>query len=405
LARDAKVRLGDTTFLVSLYNLTQLGVRETTNTQIAAPDVPVAYRGLQDAVAKVKGHMITGQLNEQDRSNITAKLDFEVRRPDEAAIQAALTAAGETVSRSVVRAPANQNLTDAKVRFQVDLRDVSQLAVRETTMLKLAAPDVPAAYRSLQEAVAKVKGRVIKAQLNELDRNNIMAEFAFEIRRADEPAIQAALAAGGEVITRAVGRSDQKQDVTDSRVRYETTLYNASAIPPRETFKLLIEANDVEATAADYAALVKESAGRILGSEVGRERDGRATALLAYEVPLTAGQTLAEQLKKRGTVRAQQAVRNPQAPDGKLATARINLTLVSTDTIVAQDNGLWPQVRNGLSTSARFLLFSLSWIIFGLLVVLPWALVGYGAYRLGRRLFAPTPVPALSTPSSTPPTA
>src|SRR5262249_35304224 len=78
---DAEIRRGDAVFAVSIYNVTGMGVRETTNTQIAATDVPVAYRGLQDAVAKVKGHMITGQLNEQDRSNITAKLDFEVRRP------------------------------------------------------------------------------------------------------------------------------------------------------------------------------------------------------------------------------------------------------------------------------------------------------------------------------------
>jgi hypothetical protein len=403
--RDAKIRRGDAVFAVSIYNITGMGVRETTNTQIAAPDVPVAYRGLQDAVAKVKGQTITAQLNEQDRNNITANLTFEVRRADDAAVQAALTAAGETVSRNVIRAQANQNITDAKVRYQVDLKDVTQLAVRETTTLKLASQDVPATYRSLQEVVAKVKGRIVRAQLNEQDRNNITAEFAFEIRRADEEAVRAALAAGGEVISRAVGRSDQKQDVTDSRVRYETTLYNANAIPPRETYKLLIETNDVEATAAVFASFVKEAGGRILGSEVGRERDGRSTALLAYEVPLLAEPTVLDQLKKGGKVHAQQSIRNPQAPDGKLATARINLTLVGTDSIVPQDEGFWPKVRGGLGTSVRFLLFSVSWIIFGVLVLLPWALVGYGAYRLGRKMFAPAPTlaPAVTTTVSTPP--
>jgi hypothetical protein len=398
--RDAKIRRGDAVFAVSIYNVTGMGVRETTNMQIAAADVPVAYRGLLDAVSKVKGRVITGQLNEQDPSNVTATLEFEVRRADDAAIQAAITAAGETVSRNVSRAAANQNLTDAKVKYQVNLRDVSQLLVRETTTLALAAPDVTAAYKSLQEVVAKVKGRVVKAQLNENDRNNIRAEFSFEVRRADEAAVQAALAAGGEVITRAVARSDQKQDVTDSRVRYETRLFNAAAIDPRETTKLLIVVDDVEAKAGVFAALVKEAGGRIYLSDVGHEAKGSVEAKLGYDVPLNAAPTLIDQLKRSGTVRAQGAIRNPQAPDGKLATARINLTLVSTDLIVPQDNGLWPQIRNGLSTSARFLLFSLSWIIFGVLVVLPWALLAYGAYRLGRRLFAPTP--AMSTPSSTP---
>jgi hypothetical protein len=188
-------------------------------------------------------------------------------------------------------------------------------------------------------------------------------------------------------------------------VRYETRLFNAAAIDPRETTKLLIVVDDVEAKAGVFAALVKEAGGRVYLSDVGHEAKGSVEAKLGYDVPLNAAPTLIDQLKKSGTVRAQGAVRNPQAPDGKLATARINVTLVSTDLIVPQDNGLWPQVRNGLSTSARFLLFSLSWIIFGVLVVLPWALVGYGAYRLGRRLFAPASTPAISTPSAAPPAA
>src|SRR5260370_1144420 len=103
-----------------------------------------------------------------------------------------------------------------------------------------AATDVPAACRALQDAVAKVKGRVVKAQLNEQDRNNIAAELHFEVRRADEEAIQTALGAAGEVIARIVGRSEQAQNITDSRVRYEAMLYNAAAIPPPPPLKLLI---------------------------------------------------------------------------------------------------------------------------------------------------------------------
>jgi hypothetical protein len=409
--RDSKLRQVDTRFLVQLYNVTGLNPRETTTTTLAVADVPLGYRTLQETVVKAQGQIINGQVNEQDPNNVYGVLTFEVRRADAGLIQAALGAAGEAVARNVTRAVVEKQdatkFTDAKVRFSVTLKDVNQLTVRETTVLKLAAPDVPATYRSLQEVVAKVKGRVVKAQLNEQDRNNITAEFKFEIRRADEEAIRTALAAGGEVISRAVGRSDQKQDVTDSRVRYETTLYNANAIPPRETYKLLLEANDVEATAGVFAALLKESGGRILGSEVAHERDGQASALLRYEVPLSAAPTFVEQLKKHGITRAQQSVRNPQAPDGKLATARVNLTLAGSGLLVPEESDFWPKVRGGFGASVRFLLFSLSWIIFGVLVLLPWALVGYGAYRLGRRMFAPAaiPAPAAATTASTPPSA
>ena len=114
-------------------------------------------------------------------------------------------------------------------------------------------------------------------------------------------------------------------------------------------------------------------------------------------MPLTAAPGLVAKFKSAGTVRVQQSSRDPQAPDGKYATARLDVTLSNTDLIVAKDDGLWPQVRRGLSVSVAVLLMSVTWVVFGLCVVLPWALVAYGGYRLVRRLFRPSPMPATST--------
>ena len=77
----------------------------------------------------------------------------------------------------------------------------------------------------------------------------------------------------------------------------------------------------------------------------------------------------------------------------RFATARIHVTLSNEERIVAADEGLWPQVRKGLAHSATFLLWSVSWIVFGLCVVLPWAVVGYVGYRLVRWLFRARPAP------------
>ena len=108
--------------------------------------------------------------------------------------------------------------------------------------------------------------------------------------------------------------------------------------------------------------------------------------------------------RKTGTVRVQQTARNPQAADGKLALARIDVTLSNAELIVPRDDGLWPQVRKGLSYSMTVLSWSVTWLIFGLCVLLPWALVGYGGYRLVRRLSrTPAPVPATPAPASPPP--
>ena len=101
-----------TQFAVSLYNVTAMAVRETAKVDIAAPDVPAAYRTLREAVAKLKAsRVIKAELNEQDRTNVNAELQFDVRRADEAAAQTALAAAGDIVSRNVSRIPITENST------------------------------------------------------------------------------------------------------------------------------------------------------------------------------------------------------------------------------------------------------------------------------------------------------
>jgi hypothetical protein len=138
-------------------------------------------------------------------------------------------------------------------------------------------------------------------------------------------------------------------------------------------------------------------------SQTTRERAGRDSARLVYDVPLSSAAAIVEKFKAAGIVRAQHAVRDLQAPDGKFATARLDVTLANTDPIVAKDDGLWPQVRRGLSVSVAVLLTSVTWIVFGLCVVVPWAAVGYGGYRLFRRL-APRPAVAVPvTPPASPP--
>src|SRR5262249_42127667 len=145
------------------------------------------------------------------------------------------------------------------------------------------------------------------------------------------------------------------------------------------------------AIVANLAAQVGQAKGRVVEANVGHERSGRVTARLIYDVPLAEAQGLVEKFKHAGVVRAQTTARNPQAADGKLALARIDVTLANQELIVAHDDGMWPQIRKSLSFSFSALMWSLSFIIIGLCVVLPWGLLGYGGYRVYRRLNPPAP--------------
>jgi hypothetical protein len=236
------------------------------------------------------------------------------------------------------------------------------------------------------EAVAKVKGRVRNAQLNEQERRKGTATLDVEVRPADEAILRAALASAGEVYTRTVSRAADADNVVDSKVFWKIKFINQATIPPRETFVFGVEVADVDQTAAMLSALVGERQGRAVEANVSRERAGRVTGKLIYDVPMAKVYELIEQLKSSGTVRVQQSAKHPEIPDSSLAIARLDVTLSNTELIVPTDKGLATSVRSGLADSFTLLAWSLRFLIFGLCVLLPWALVVWAIYRLVVRM-------------------
>ncbi len=173
-------------------------------------------------------------------------------------------------------------------------------------------------------------------------------------------------------------------------------LIPAAAIPPRETTTLAMEVPDVAAALTLLSAQVKEAHGRTVETQVGQERNGQVSARVVFDVPLNVANALVEKFKTAGQVRVHQVTRDPQAPEGKLALGRLVLTLSNTPLLVPSDQGLWSQVRSGLAFSLRGLSISASWLIVGLLFVLPWVLVLYAVIWLARRLWRVEGAPASS---------
>jgi hypothetical protein len=93
-----------------------------------------------------------------------------------------------------------------------------------------------------------------------------------------------------------------------------------------------------------------------------------------------------DELRAAGTVRVQQSAKHPEVPDSPLAVARVEVTLSNKELIVPSDEGIGASVRRGLSDSFKILAWSLRLLIFGLCILLPWALVIWAIYRLVVRM-------------------
>ena len=386
---------------------------ERIQTGIEVEDVEKAQQEVLAAIAEAKGRITKSELKQLSAGQFNATLNFECAPEKAGPLRDRLKQIGHTARLEIDRVQQTNDgrpLKDAKVtrgdtQFFVQLYNLANMATRETANLTIAAPDVASAYRGLRDAIAAAKGRITKANLDERDRQNVTGQVEFEVRRADEAAIQTALSSAGETISRNVARAPEADNVTDAKVAYRVMLIGASRLTPRETYTLGIEVRDVDQTVAVFAAQVAEVKGEVVTSDVGHERNGRITARLIYNVPLATAASLAEKFKGAGIVRYQQIARDQQAHDGKYALARLDVTLSNQELIVAKDESLWTPIRKGLSWSVSVLFLSLSWVIVGLCVVLPWGVVGYGLYRLLRRLFytpAPAPVAVVPAPPAPP---
>src|SRR5262249_5581037 len=251
-----------------------------------------------------------------------------------------------------------------------------------TDELQLVCTDVAASYRAVRDAVAKAKGHVRNAQLNEQDRRNITATLDFEVRRSEEDVVRAALAKAGDEYTRKATRAAESENVVDSKVRWQVTFLNQANIPPRETYVFGVEVADVDRTATALSALVGERQGRTIDASVSRERSGRVTGKLIYDVPMAKVHEVLDQLKSSGSVRVQRSEKHPEVPDSPLSIARLDVTLSNVELLVPSDEGFWPKIRQGLSFSFMALAWSLMVVIVGLCFLLPWALVLWAIYRL-----------------------
>jgi hypothetical protein len=260
------------------------------------------------------------------------------------------------------------------------------VAPRETATISLAARDVAAAHKALEEAARKAKARILQSYLNEQDRQRINATLDVELRREDAAVFEAALRSAGEVLSRSARRAEDQERVVDSKLRATITMMSASVLVPRETYTATVEAKVVDSAVKLLEAAAVEAGGRVSDSSHTRGADGRNSSRMTLEIPLGKAKGVADKLRDLGEVRAFEVGRNPAAPEGELATARLMVTISDRELLVTPDSGPWSRIRQGLSISLTALSWSLSLVVVGLCFILPLALVGWGGNRIYRKL-------------------
>ena len=187
-AADIKIKQNDVKFEVGMYNSANIQPREVLVIQIASLDVPAGFRKLQEAVSKAKGQVRTGQLNEQDKLNITATFDFDVLSPEKNAIEKILGEVGKVLSRNANQAAPGVAATDRKIGYRLVLRNVAALPSREKISLGIEVMNVKQTAGEILDMVKSRQGQVGAAKMNfdREDKDSALLIFDVPLSVKDE---------------------------------------------------------------------------------------------------------------------------------------------------------------------------------------------------------------------------
>ncbi len=370
-------------------------VSEQVTMKIEADDVEKALQTAIAAVTDAKGRITKSDLKQLAAGQLEATLLFEVAPAAANAVKEKLRALGVVTNQDSQRTQQAEGGTEPgglaprtrtnDVHFSVTLYNVANIQPREAFVIQFAVSDVPADYAKLLELVNQTKSQVRKSELNEQEKLNVNAQLDFDVPADRRDAIEKLLADLGEVMSRNTTRAGPGETATDRKVGYRISLKSINSIPPRETVGFAIEVKNVEKSAAEFVAIAQRVKGRVVESKLTQDAAGRAIGTQVFDVPLAAKEEVVRAIKDAGQVRGQDSAQNLQAPEGKLATARIGVRLLNPNPIVPLDEGVWPQIRTSLAYAFRLLSVSLMFVIVGLSVILPWALVIWVAVKLVRR--------------------
>ena len=378
-------------YSISLLSMAQVPPRETQTIQIVTRNVPATYAKLLSAMkdSKQPSRVLSSQLSEQDRQNISGQLDVEVAPGAVGLVDAALTGTdSEVLQRMVSRASDAQNTLDTKVRLSVSIVAADRFAARETRTLQIAAKDVPATYNKLLAAVQDTKqpSRVLLSQLNEQDRQNVTGQVEVEVPRSAVAVVETTLTGSdSDVFSRNVSRANDTQNTLDSKVKLSITLIAADRLAPRETTTMWLEVGDVEKTLGDVIGTSDTAGGRTVERQMTKEKGGKVTAHVTIDVPLSGAAVTADRLRSLGIVRVVESSKNPQVPDGPLARARFEVTAGGAQPIISAEDGVGARLSQGLRTSLNGLTFSLMLLVIGVCLVGPFALAIWVGWKLWKR--------------------
>jgi hypothetical protein len=221
-------------FVCRIFAMGTVAPRETTTIALASKDVAASYHALLEVLKTAGARVLSASLNERDRQNVTASLDFEVSREREKEVNDALAAAGDIISRTAQRTQAVQNVVDSKTRLSLSLMNLAVLAPRETQTLAIEVGDVDEAVVKIDAILGTTGGRLVDKQFSRERSGRVVARIVMTVPLRDSVTVVAQIKSLGTVRVVEASRNPRVPDSDLAVARLDVTVSNADLIIPSD---------------------------------------------------------------------------------------------------------------------------------------------------------------------------
>jgi hypothetical protein len=214
---------------VNLVDQRVLQPRETISMQVMVRGVTDRYAKVLERLRELDAQIIGSQLNEQNKNDVTASLDFIIPRSQRATAEKILSEGGDLFGRTVARAANAQGTVDTKVRMSVTIRDADQQPPRETATMAVEVPDVEKSVGDLLASAAAAGGRAVDSTESR-DNGRDVARLVLDVPLAREGELINKVKDQGKVTLVQKNRTEGAVEGMLSRARLEVTLGTSGTI-------------------------------------------------------------------------------------------------------------------------------------------------------------------------------
>ncbi|HZE99710.1 MAG TPA: DUF4349 domain-containing protein [Planctomycetota bacterium] len=196
-------------------------------------------------------------------------------------------------------------LTEKEIRAPFGLIET------ERVEMGLEVEDAEKAYTAALAAVAEAKGRVSRSELKQLEQGQFNAIIQFEAAPAAAGPLRDRLKQLGALARLDIRRTQDPQGGSgkpqDAKIRqndtqFQVSLYNLANIAPRETVQVTLACTDAEQSYKDVLDRVEKAAGRVLSSNLSRQKADQTTGRIQFQVKAADAEAVLQDVRAAGEV-------------------------------------------------------------------------------------------------------